>query len=156
LAQTLDQIPRERRVVVTLFASNVERVQALLDVAARGGRTVGVVGRSLRNATDAARRLGLLRAPAGVWLDPARAILILATGGQGEEGAALARIAGGIQPDVSLKPGDHVILSGRPVPGNERAVARLVDALAERGLIVLDTSDLHATGHGCRDDLADI
>jgi ribonuclease J len=156
LAATLDKIPRERRVVVTLFASNVERVQALIDVAARAGRTVGVVGRSLRNATDAARRLGLLRAPGDVWLSPHDANLVLATGGQGEEGAALARIAGGIHPDVALTPGDYVILSGRPVPGNERAVARLSDALAERGLVVLDTSDLHATGHGCRDDLSDI
>jgi ribonuclease J len=156
LATTLDQIPRERRVVVTLFASNVERVQALVDVAARANRTVGVVGRSLRNATDAARRLGLLRAPGGVWVAPSSANLVLATGGQGEEGAALARIAGGIHPEVALTPGDYVVLSGRPVPGNERAVARLSDALAERGLVVLDASDLHATGHGCRDDLSDM
>ena len=156
LAKALGSIPRERRVVVTLFASNVERVQALVDVAARAGRTVGVVGRSLRNATDAARRLGLLRAPGDVWVSPSSANLVLATGGQGEEGAALARIAGGIHPEVILSPGDTIILSGRPVPGNERAVARLSDALAERGLHVLDASDLHATGHGCRDDLSDI
>src|SRR5262249_59893573 len=83
LATTLAEIPRDRRVVVTLFASNVERVQALIDVAARAGRTVGVVGRSLRNATDAARRLGLLYAPGGGWAPPSNAKLLLATGGHG-------------------------------------------------------------------------
>lgn len=156
LEATLASVPREHRVVVAMFASNVERVQTVMDLGARLGRTVGLLGRSLREAADAARALGLLRPPAGAWVEPARARLVIATGGQGESGAALARIAAGAHGELALRPGDAVLFSGRPVPGNERQVGRLQDELAGRGITVMDAPTLHASGHGSADDLAEV
>jgi ribonuclease J len=146
--------PRERRAFVTLFSTHVERLGNILDIAARVGRTVGLAGRSLERNADAAQRLGRLRPPHGVLVPATQASLVVATGGQGEERSALARIAAGQHPDLHAAPGDLVLFCGRPILGNERAVARLGDTLVLRGLVVGDAPELHTSGHGSAEDLA--
>jgi ribonuclease J len=153
LAGAVDALPKGRRLVVAMFATHVERLENLLALCARAGRAAALCGRKLIETADAARRLGLLRA---TWGDLARAEVVVASGGQGEGAAALARIAREEHPDVQLAEGDRVLFSGRPILGNERAVARVQDALAARGVEILDGPELHASGHGSRGDLTDL
>jgi ribonuclease J len=148
--------PPDARIVIATFASNVERIARLMATCGRLSRTAGLLGRSLVETADAARRLGLLSPPPGVWVPAGRAQVVVVTGGQGEPAAVLARLAAGEHSELALRPGDRVLLSGRPIPGNERAVARVCDALARRGVAISDDPALHASGHGSRVEIADL
>jgi ribonuclease J len=152
----------EGRVAVTAFASNVARLDSVARAAARHGRSVVLVGRSMRRVVEAAKACGYLQGlprfleeGEGTNLRPERA-LYLCTGSQGEPRAALARIAAGNHPNVTLDEGDTVIFSSRIIPGNERAIFALHNALVARGIKVITAQDhfVHVSGHPCRDELA--
>jgi ribonuclease J len=149
------------RVAVACFATNVARLETIAAAAADNGRDVVLAGRSMRRIEEAARENGYL---AGVraFLDEADAgylprdkTVIICTGSQGEPRAALARIAAGDHPRVALDPGDTVIFSSRVIPGNETAIARLHNQLAQRGIEVITWHDefVHVSGHPARDEL---
>ncbi|MAP94525.1 MAG: MBL fold metallo-hydrolase [Ponticaulis sp.] len=149
------------RVAVTAFASNVARVDSVVRAAEANGRHVCLVGRSMHRITSAAKAVGLL-ADVAEFVDekdagflPPENILYLCTGSQGEPRAALSRIAQGSHPNVSLREGDTVIFSSRVIPGNERGIYDLQNALAERGirLITDRMRPIHVSGHPCRDEL---
>ena len=152
------------RVVIACFGSNVARLDTLAQVAAATERRSALLGRSLDNYLRAARAAGLwdtqLRLIESTHLGylPRSEVMAIATGSQGEKGAALDRLAGGSHPDTLLEEGDTVILSSRVIPGNEEAVATLLGRLRELGVIVVQDGDgpeaLHASGHPCRDELA--
>ena len=150
----------EGRVVVGCFSSNVARMQTLATIAAKTGRYLGVLGRSAAGMARCAQQVGLLsrdfqpiHAEHLGYLPPAE-VLAVATGSQGEWGAALHRLLTQTHPDLSLDAGDTVILSSKTIPGNEASVARLVDGLRARDIRVIaaDDSDepLHASGHPCQ------
>ena len=150
------------RIAVTCFASNVARVESIAMAARDAGRTVAVVGRSLRNIEAAARECGYLRSiPAFAGEDdvgniPDENLLILVTGSQGEPRSALARIAADTHPRVELGEGDTVVFSSRMIPGNEKAIANVQDNLARRGVKLItaeDTKGIHVSGHPARDEL---
>jgi ribonuclease J len=154
------------RVVVGCFGSNIARLHTLVSVAAETGRYAGVLGRSLNNYLQAARqarlwdkKLSVIDASHLGYL-PAEEVLAIATGSQGESGAALSRLAADTHPDLSLQPGDTVILSARVIPGNEIALEALLDRLRNRGVHVVSDESLnfpiHASGHPCQDELADM
>ncbi len=155
---------QEGRVAVTTFASNVARVKSVIEAAASCGRSVCLVGRSMHKVTDAAKAVGLLdnvpdfvtEEEAG-YLPPSN-ILYLCTGSQGEERAALSRIARGDHRNVSLSEGDTVIFSSRVIPGNEKGIFAVMNALADQGIRVITDrmteQPIHVSGHPCRDELA--
>ena len=150
------------RVAVTAFASNVARLKSVADSARAHGREVVLVGRAMRTMVEAAQDTGYLRDFPRVWPEddsarlPADRVLYLCTGSQGEPRAALARIAAGEHPYVSLGEGDTVIFSSRIIPGNELAIFELQNDLAARGVAVLTERDhfVHVSGHPARDELA--
>jgi ribonuclease J len=152
-----------RRVVVTTFASNVARLQTLAAVAQATGRRLVVAGRSLDRIIGAARASGYLRDfPDCVPMDramdlPRGEVLVMATGGQGEPRAALARIAGDQHP-IKLEAGDAVVFSSRQIPGNELAIGRIQNALAAKGvrLITDKQSMIHVSGHPGRPELIEL
>lgn len=150
------------RVAVACFATNVARLETVAAAAAEGGRDVVLAGRALRRIDEAARENGYLadtRAfldeEAAGWL-PRDRTLIICTGSQGEPRAALARIASGEHPRVTLDDGDTVIFSSRVIPGNETAIAGVQDQLARRGVRIVTwrDHDVHVSGHPARDELA--
>ncbi len=149
------------RIAVTCFASNVARVETIAYAAREAGRSVALVGRSLRNLDAAARECGYLKdVPAFVSEDDAGSIpddnlLILVTGSQGEPRSALARIAADTHPNISLGEGDTVIFSSRMIPGNERAIGTVQDNLVRRGVRLMTDADhlVHVSGHPARDEL---
>ena len=149
------------RVAVTAFASNVARVESIVRAAEANGRHVCLVGRSMHRITAAAKAVGML-SDCAEFVDekeagylPPEAILYLCTGSQGEPRAALSRIAQGNHPHVTLNKGDTVIFSSRVIPGNERGIFDLQNALAEKGvkLITDRMRHIHVSGHPCRDEL---
>ena len=149
------------RVVVTCFASNVARVESVALAARDAGRSVALVGRSLRNLDQAARETGYLSTlPPFIPEDradevPDDNVLILITGSQGEPRSALARVAMDTHPNLSLGGGDTVIFSSRMIPGNERAIGTVQDNLVRRGVRVMTDDDhmVHVSGHPARDEL---
>jgi ribonuclease J len=149
------------RVVVTCFASNVARVESVVVAARDAGRSVALIGRSLRNLEAAARETGYLKSlPDFVPEDniediPDDNLLILITGSQGEPRSALSRVAADTHQTLSLGEGDTVIFSSRMIPGNERAIAAVQDNLVRRGVRVMTDNDhmVHVSGHPCRDEL---
>jgi ribonuclease J len=149
------------RVAVTTFASNVSRLKAVAAAAQRAGREVVIVGRSIRRAVDVAEELGYLEGlPAFLDQDafgylPRNKVVALMTGSQGEPRAALAKIAGGDHREVALSPGDRVVFSSRTIPGNERAVNSIINALVDFGAEVITDRDalVHTSGHPRRDEL---
>jgi ribonuclease J len=149
------------RVVVTCFASNVARVESVAIAARDAGRSVALVGRSLRNLDAAARESGYLKSlPEFLSEDrlddvPDDNLLILITGSQGEARSALARVAMDNHPSLSLGEGDTVIFSSRMIPGNERAIGTVQDNLVRRGVRVMTDDDhmVHVSGHPARDEL---
>jgi ribonuclease J len=151
----------ERRVVITCFASNVARLETIAAVARASKRHAALVGRSLWRIYEAAKETGYLRdidpflGEQEAMELPRERALLAATGSQGEPRAALARIAAGSHPSVKLEPGDTVIFSSRIIPGNERAIGRLHDALALLGADVITEKDhfVHVSGHPARDEL---
>lgn len=151
-----------RRIVVTAFSSSLHRMQLLIDLAERFGRHVAFVGRGMVENAELAARLGYLRVPAGLQVAEADAatlpperVLCLATGSQGEPFAALSRIAAGAHRHVRIEEGDVVVFSARAIPGNRRAIERLMNQVARRGARIVDERDkrVHVSGHGSEEDL---
>jgi ribonuclease J len=150
------------RIVITSFASNVHRLQQVIDAAAELDRRVAVVGRSMRKNLNISRQLGHAQVPEGLLVSPKEVesfpdekLVLLTTGSQGEPLSALRRMAHGEHPQVTLHSGDTVIFSATPIPGNERAVNETVDRLYQIGATVITTQDapVHASGHGWTEEL---
>jgi ribonuclease J len=153
---------RNGRILVASFASNVHRMQQAIDVAVEIGRRVAVVGRSMRKNVNIARNLGYMDVPEGVLIKPAdlgdlppHKAMILCTGSQGEPMSAMTRIAYDDHPTVSVDAGDTVIISARPVPGNELRVHDTINRLTKAGAEVLhqENAPVHVTGHGQQEEL---
>jgi ribonuclease J len=150
------------KLVVAAFSSSIYRMQVLVDLAAQFERKVAFVGRSLVQNTEIAQRLGYLRVPSGVQIrdsdvpaHPAQDVLCIATGSQGEPQAALPRIAIDDHRHVKLGPDDTVVLSARAIPGNEKAIARVMSHVARRGadIITDGMKHVHVSGHGSEEEL---
>jgi ribonuclease J len=150
------------RIVVTSFASNIHRVQQMIDAAAAHGRKVALVGRSMRKNVNIGRSLGHIDVPEGILIQPREIenfpdekVVILSTGSQGEPLSALRRMAYRDHPAVELREGDTVMFSATPIPGNERAVNETIDRLVHIGCEVITTADapIHASGHGYQEEL---
>jgi ribonuclease J len=153
----------ERRVVVSCFSSSIHRIQLVLDLAQEFGRRVAVVGRSMVSVTEIAHSLGLLDIPDGILLRPQDAmnlapdkVAFLVSGTQGEPMSALSRVAVDNHKHVSVEQGDTVVLSARIIPGNEKAIFRMIDHMARRGADVLYGSmnpPLHVSGHASVEEM---
>jgi ribonuclease J len=152
----------EGRIVVTCFASNIHRVQQVVDAAAALGRKVALVGRSMRKNVNIGRQLGHIKVPDGILVEPKQIsdypdhkLVVMSTGSQGEPLSALRRMAGADHPHVDLHAGDTVIFSATAIPGNERAVNDTIDRLYHLGADVLTPKDapIHASGHGYAEEL---
>jgi ribonuclease J len=166
VAKTLGELIRTapRRVAVTTFASHVGRLRAVADAARAAGREVVVVGRAMERVVQVARETGYLdgaqefRGMESYGYLPPDKVVALCTGSQGEPRAALARIAEDEHPEVTLSRGDRVIFSARPIPGNEKAIARVINGLVEQGVeVITDRTHLvHVSGHPRRDELLDM
>ena len=151
-----------QRIIVTTFASNIHRVQQVIDCAARYGRRVALTGRSIENAVRVALELGCVKIPDGLLMElnqlknlPPERIVIITTGSQGEPMSALYRMAFSGHRQIEIKSGDRVIISSSAVPGNERMVSRVIDELFRRGAEVIydKISDLHVSGHAYQEEL---
>jgi ribonuclease J len=153
----------ERRVVVSCFSSSIHRMQLILDISARFGRKVSLIGRSMNSATEIAHSLGLLEIPDGLLIrpqdtmqTPPHKLTVLISGTQGEPMSALSRVAVDNHKHISVEKGDVVALSSRIIPGNEKAIFRMIDHMARRGADVMYGSmnpPLHVSGHGCVEEL---
>ncbi len=164
VASTLESLfsKAKGKIVFTTFASHIHRIQQVVDQAARVGRKVFFVGRSVIENVETAERLGHMRVPRSVRpgvgkpadMNPAEVVIVTA-GTQGEPGSALTRIALDEHRTVQLEPGDAVILSSRTIPGNERAVTRVIDHLLRRGADVIhdEVPGIHVSGHGYAEEL---
>jgi len=150
------------RIVVTCFASNIHRVQQVIDAAAQLGRKVALVGRSMRKNINIGRALGHIHVPDGMLIGlrevdqfPPEKVVIVSTGSQGEPLSALRRMAYRDHPQVELRSGDTVVFSATPIPGNERAVNDTIDRLYHVGADVITTGDapIHASGHGSAEEI---
>ncbi len=152
----------EGRIVVTSFASNIHRVQQVIDAAAALGRKVALVGRSMRKNVNIGRQLGHIEVPDGLLVQPREIedfpdhrLVVISTGSQGEPLSALRRMAHNDHRQVELHRGDTVVFSATPIPGNERAVNETIDRLYQVGCEVITTRDapIHASGHGYAEEL---
>jgi ribonuclease J len=152
----------EGRIVVTSFASNIHRVQQVIDAAVKLDRRVALVGRSMRKNFNIASNLGIAEAPPGLFIQPREIesfpdekVVVISTGSQGEPLSALRRMANNDHRDVELHSGDTVVFSATPVPGNERAVNETIDRIHEIGASVVTAKDapIHASGHGWQEEL---
>lgn len=162
--ESLDELVANRkgRVVITTFASNAARLDTIARIAARHGRHLALVGRSLWRIVDAAREAGYLTDLPPLLSDedvgylPRDQVLILATGSQGEPRAAMAKIASGDHPNVTLDPGDVVVFSSKIIPGNGKPIYRLINSLIRSDIEVITERDafVHVSGHPSRDELA--
>jgi ribonuclease J len=153
----------DRRVVVSCFSSSIHRIQLVLDLAQEAGRRVAVIGRSMVTVTEIAHSLGLLDIPDGILLRPQDVmevapskVAVLISGTQGEPMSALARVAVDNHKHISVETGDTVVLSSRIIPGNEKAIFRMIDHMARRGADVMYGSmnpPLHVSGHGSVEEM---
>ena len=152
----------EGRAIVALFASNVFRIQQVIDIARRNNRKVIFNGRSMEQITSVAMRLGYLTCPPGTILDvkqinkvPPDQVVVITTGSQGEPMSALARMASGVHKHVNIHKGDTVILSSKYIPGNEKAIAGIINKLYRRGADVVYSkiAQIHASGHAHQEEL---
>jgi ribonuclease J len=150
------------RIIVTSFASNIHRVQQVIDAAIKLDRRVALVGRSMRKNFNIASNLGIADAPQGLFIQPREIenfpdekVVVISTGSQGEPLSALRRMANNDHRDVQLHSGDTVVFSATPVPGNERAVNETIDRIYEIGASVVTAKDapIHASGHGWQEEL---
>ncbi|MBR5044194.1 MAG: ribonuclease J [Clostridia bacterium] len=153
---------RDKRLIIATFSSNVHRVQQIINAAAKYGRRVAVVGRSMVNVIGAAVDLGYMNLPEGVLIDVADAkrykpeqLTIITTGSQGEPMSALYRMAFSEHNQIKLTPSDLVILSASAIPGNEKLVGKIINALVRAGIHVVNdaVADVHVSGHACREEL---
>ena len=152
----------DQRIIVTTFASNVDRIQQIINVAARYGRKVAITGRSMENSLRVATELGYTEIPSGVLVDinhikslPRDKVCIITTGSQGEAMSALFRIAFSTHKQVEIQPGDRVIISASAIPGNENSVNTIINELYRKKAEVVNESagTLHVSGHACQDEL---
>ncbi len=150
---------KNHRIIIATFASNVDRVQQIIHSACKYDKKVVVEGRSMVNIIRTAMELGYLDIPKHTLIDidelrnyPDEKTVIITTGSQGESMAALSRMAADIHKKVSIKPGDTVIFSSSPIPGNEKAVSRVVNELSQKGANVI-VRDAHVSGHACQEEL---
>ena len=152
----------DQRIIVTTFASNVDRLQQIIDVAARYGRKVAVTGRSMENAMKVSTELGYMNIPDGVLMDlnhikslPRDKVCIITTGSQGETMSALSRMAFSTHRQVDIMPGDRIIISASTIPGNEHAMGNVINELYRKGAEVMNEREraLHVSGHACQEEL---
>ena len=164
VAESLDRQFKncDSRIIVTTFASNMHRIQAVLTTARRYGRKVAVTGRSMENVLKVAQELGYLNVPADTIVDiaaikslPKNKIVIVSTGSQGENMSALYRMAFSTHKQVDIVGGDRIIISASAIPGNEKAVSRIINELYRKGAeVVYEKSEgLHVSGHACQEEL---
>jgi len=153
------------RVLVTCFATSIPRIQRVSDLAVEAGRNIALIGRRMNDNAEVAMDLGLLRVPRGYFVAPAGAtdaapasLAMLVSGSQGEPLSALSLISVGEHRDVAVGPGDTVVFSSRVIPGNERAVSRVISNLYRRGCDVVHPSSahVHVSGHGSQEDLVEL
>ncbi len=151
----------KRRIIIATFASNLYRVQQIIDLAVESGRKVAVSGRSMVNNVAMAMELGYLHAPEGVMVDveqlrsyPPEKLVIITTGSQGEPLSALSRMASASHRNIKVGPGDFIIISANPIPGNEKMVTKVVNGLLKLGAEVIYESmyDVHVSGHACQEE----
>ncbi|MCM1460395.1 MAG: ribonuclease J [Bacteroides sp.] len=150
---------RDHRIIIATFASNVDRVQQIINSAYKYGRKVVVEGRSMVNTIQTATELGYINIPDNTLIEiervndyPYEKIVLITTGSQGENMAALSRIAASIHNKISIMPGDVVIFSSHPIPGNEKAVFKVINELEMKGAHVI-FEDTHVSGHACQEEL---
>ena len=152
----------ESRIIVTTFASNVDRLQQIISVADKYGRKVAITGRSMENAIKVSTELGYMNIPKGVLVDlaqikslPKNKICIITTGSQGEAMSALTRMAFNTHKQVDIQPGDRIILSSSAIPGNEQAIGNVINELYRRDAEVVNerAAELHVSGHACQEEL---
>ena len=152
----------DQRIIVTTFASNMHRIQAVLATAHRYGRKVAVTGRSMENMLKVAQELGYIKVPAGMIVDlnavkslPKNKIVIVSTGSQGENMSALYRMAFSTHKQIDIVSGDRIIISASAIPGNEKAVSKIINELYRKGAeVVYEKSEgLHVSGHACQEEL---
>ncbi len=150
---------RNTRIIIATFASNVDRVQQIINSAYKYGRKVVVEGRSMVNIISTASELGYLQIPDKTLIEtdqlrnyPDEKTVIITTGSQGESMAALSRMAADVHKKVTIKPGDTVIFSSNPIPGNEKAVSKVINELSQKGADVI-FQDAHVSGHACQEEL---
>ena len=162
VGKTFDALFEEHkntRIIIATFASNVDRVQQIINSAYKFGRKVVVEGRSMVNTIDVATSLGCLSIPENTLIDtemlknyPNEKTVIITTGSQGESMAALSRMAGDNHRKISIGQGDTVIFSSSPIPGNEKAVTNVINGLLEKGADVI-FQDVHVSGHACQEEI---
>jgi len=150
---------RDSRIIVATFASNVDRVQQIINTAYKFGRKVIVEGRSMVNIITIAQELGYISIPDNTLIDlesmrnyTPEQIVLITTGSQGETMAALSRMAASVHKKVSINPGDTVIFSSNPIPGNEKAVSNVINELYRKGADVI-FQDTHVSGHACQEEI---
>lgn len=152
----------DNRIIIATFASNVHRVQQIINSAEKYGRKVVLSGRSMVNVTETARKLGQFRVKKDTFIDikdmdkyDDSELVLITTGSQGEPMSALTRIAYGEHRKIQLTPNDAIILSATPIPGNENAVTKVINRLLERGAkVIYETlSEIHVSGHACQEEL---
>ena len=159
---TLDHIfdeHRNQRIIIATFASNVDRVQQIINSAQKYGRKVAIEGRSMVSTINIASELGYLSLPDNILIEgemlrnyPDEQTVIITTGSQGESMAALSRMANGTHRKISIKPNDMIIFSSSPIPGNEKSVTGVINELMRKGADVI-FQDVHVSGHACREDI---
>ena len=162
VGRTFDSLFAEyanRRIIIATFASNVDRVQQIINTASRYGRKVAVEGRSMVNIIGIAQELDRINIPDGTLVDldqlknyPDEKTVIITTGSQGESMAALSRMAASIHKKVSITPQDVVILSSTPIPGNEKSVSKVINELSLKGATIIN-QDTHVSGHACQEEI---
>ena len=164
VAESLDRQFKncDQRIIVTTIASNMHRIQSVLNTAHRYGRKVAVSGRSMENMLMVAQELGYLKVPAGMIVDlaavkslPKNKVVIVSTGSQGENMSALYRMAFSSHKHIDIMGGDRIIISASAIPGNEKAVSRIINELYRKGAeVVYEKSEgLHVSGHACQEEL---
>ena len=163
VGETFDRLFKncDQRIIVTTFASNVYRLQQIIDVAAKYKRKVGITGRSMENILRVATVLGYLSVPEGVLMDiaqlnkmPKNKVVIISTGSQGEAMSALYRMAFSEHRQINIEPGDRVIVSASAIPGNENMISKVIDELFHKGAEVIydRNTDLHVSGHASQEE----
>ena len=152
----------DQRIIITTFASNMHRIQSVLNIAHRHGRKVAVSGRSMENVLRVAQDLGYLKVPAETLVElgavkslPKNKVVIVSTGSQGENMSALYRMAFNTHKQIDITSGDRIIISASAIPGNEKAVSRIINELYRKGADVVHekSEGLHASGHACQEEL---
>ena len=152
----------DQRIIITTFASNMHRIQSVLNIAQRYGRKVAVTGRSMENVLRVAQELGYIKVPANTLVElaatkslPKNKVVIVSTGSQGENMSALHRMAFSTHKQIDITSGDRIIISASAIPGNEKAVSRIINDLYRKGAdVVYEKSEgLHASGHACQEEL---